>query len=194
VFTDETVPPFSGELLADIVVTVETVYTDDTVAVSEDTKLGDEIVLYDLIPEEVVTSDISGDAVDIKVNEDTELGVRVTAGDSVDDALSEIDLKPVAVTERAALDVPEGALDEEITDEPVASDSAVVVLELEAQDETVVEPVLLRDFKALIDMTGLSDDSTDTDEDDVVLRVAIEEREKNGDEVEDKEATNEMLA
>jgi len=194
VFTDEKVAPFSRELLADIVVTAKTVYADDTVAVSEEIKLGDEIVLYDLIPEEVANSDTSGDTVDIKVNEDTELGVRVTAGDIVDDALSEIDFKPVAVTERSALDVPEGALDKEITAEPVASDSAVVVLELEAQDKTVVEPELLRDFNALEDDTGLNDDSTDTDEDDVVLRVAIEERDNNGDEVEDKEATNEMLA
>ena len=55
-----------------------------------------------------------GDAVFTKVREAFELGVRV----NIDDI--ENDTNTVAVTEIAALDVPEFSLDDEITDEPVA--------------------------------------------------------------------------
>ncbi len=96
------------------------------------------------------------------------------------------------MTEIAALDVPDVSLDDEITGETVAFCNAVVLLEIEAHDETVVKTEVLRDCIGLKDVAGLRD-STDAEDDDVILRVAIDERDKNGEDVIDKEATDEML-
>jgi len=78
------------------------------------------------------------------------------------------------VTEIAALDVPDVSLDDEITGETVAFCNAVVILEIEGYVEPVVDTEVLRDCIGLKDEAGLRD-STETDEDGVVLRVAISE-------------------
>jgi len=88
--------------------------------------------------------------------------------------------------------VPDDTLDNEITAEVVTICKAVVVLELETHDETVAETELLRDFNTLEDDTGLLD-SIDAEDDEVVLREAIDERDNKGDSVDDKEATVEVL-
>ena len=134
----------------------------------------------------------AGDAVFTEVKDDVELEDIVNSGDVDDVTLVDNDLSTVAVTEIAALVVLEGTLDNEITDEPVGNCSAVVILEIEAHDETVLVTELLRDFSELKETAGVFD-SIDADEDDVMLRVAIDERDNNGEDVDDNEATNEML-
>jgi hypothetical protein len=130
-----------------------------------------------------------------EVDEDVDLGVRENRGDGVDVTLSEKDTtNTVAETERVALDVPEFALDGEITVVPVAVFNTVVVLEIEAHDETVEKTEVLRDFIALKEMTGLCDESTDADEDGVILSAAIDERDNISEDVDSMEANNEMLS
>ena len=137
--------------------------------------------------------DFSGEAVTTEVNDDVKLGVRVNRDDKVDTALTENEAKLVAVTEIASLDVPEVSIDIEITDETVGSCSAVEVLEIEAYDVMVAEIEALLDLIAFIDINGLRESTDDADEDGVILRVAIDERDNNGEDVDDNEATDEML-
>ena len=68
-----------------------------------------------------------------------------------------------------------------------------MVLEIETNDETVGETDVLCDFSALIDEAGLRESTGDADESDVTLRVAIDERDNNGEDVDDFETTDEML-
>ena len=137
--------------------------------------------------------DFSGEAVTTEVNDVVELGVRVNRDEKDDTALTENEAINVAVTEKATLDVLEGTLDNEMTDETVGSCSAVIVLEIEAYDVIIAEIEALLDLIAFKDITGLRESSDDADEDGVILRVAIDERDNNGDDVDDNEATDETL-
>ena len=74
-----------------------------------------------------------------------------------------------------ALDELEVTFDNEITDEADTVCTDVTALDCEAQEETVTETEILRDCNELDETTGLRD-STDADEEEVMLREAIEER------------------
>ena len=194
VLLDVSVPPCI-EVLAVTVVNDEAVNTDDVDEDADEIKLWDESSLNDPVSDESAELlDIkTGEAVTAEVKDDFELEEMVKSGDVVDDILAEIETtKTVAVTDIAALDVPEAILDDEITDETVGNCSAVVILEIEAYDVTVAETEILLDLIALKDETGLRE-STDADDEDVILCVSIEERDNNGEDVDDNEATDETL-
>ena len=64
---------------------------------------------------------------------------------------------------------------------------------IEALNETVLETEMLFDLIELSEIVELRVDFTDADENDDILYVAIDERDNNGEDVDDKEATDERL-
>ena len=91
-----------------------------------------------------------------------------------------------------ALDELEVTFDNEITDEADAVCTDVTVLDCEAHEETVAETEMLRDCNELIETAGLRD-STDAEEDEVILPEAIEERDNNDEIVDDIDEIDEIL-